>query len=309
MNTALAVLKSRADIMDIVGRYVALRAKGHEFWGLCPFHAESTPSFKADRRQQRFICFGCGHKGDVLDFLAAAEGLDGAGAIRRLREIVGASAAHQMPPAPPPADKPSPGTGRNRELAQEVWRQTEGIWSGLGLPWRYLIERRGLTRWDHDRLRWHPRCPWRNEKAGCLVGPINDHATGLVVGVWRILPTLTGEVQRRGLGPTRGNAARLFRAEGPQVVIAEGVEDALAAHELTGLPAWAALSAGNMAELTLPRRLREVLILADKDESGLGLAKAHALAARLRQEGREAVVRRPTTGKDANDVLRTRRAA
>jgi putative DNA primase/helicase len=165
-----------------------------------------------------------------------------------------------------------------------------------------------LARWNGDRLRWHPQCPWRGGRAGCLVAPINDHATGLVVGIWRILPTLLGEVQCRGLGPTRANAARLFRAEGPQVVIAEGVEDAIAAHELTGLPAWAALSAGNMTELVLPHRLREVLILADRDESGLGLAKAHALAARLRQEGRQAVVRRPTTGKDANDVPRARRA-
>ena len=81
-------------------------------------------------------------------------------------------------------------------------------------------------------------------------------------------------MERRGLGPMRGNAARLFHAPGPRLVIAEGVEDALAAHELTGLPAWAALSAGNMAALILPEHLREVLILADRDKHGLGQAKA-----------------------------------
>ena len=92
-------------------------------------------------------------------------------------------------------------------------------------------------------------------------------------------------------------------------MVAEGVEDALAAAELTGLPAWAALSAGNMAVLVLPERFREVLILADRDANGVGQENAHKLAARLRAEGRLADVRRPIAGKDANDVLRAGRAA
>jgi hypothetical protein len=139
-------------------------------------------------------------------------------------------------------------------------------------------------------------------RRGCIVAPINDHGTGLVVGVWRILPTPGGKAERRGLGPTRGNASRLYSAPGPAVAIAEGVEDSVAAHELTGLPAWAALSAGNMADLVLPTRLAEVLILADADDAGRG--GAHALAGRLRAEGRSARVLRPTAGKDPNDVLR-----
>ena len=111
-----------------------------------------------------------------------------------------------------------------------------------------------------------------------------------------------------GLGPTKGNAARLCWAPGPQLAVAEGVEDALAAAELTGLPAWAALSAGNMAELVLPDRFREVLILADRDANGVGQENAHKLAARLRAEGRHAEVRRPVRAKDANEALTKRRA-
>jgi DNA primase len=130
----ISALKARTDIVEIVGRYATLERRGAELWARCPFHNERTPSFKVDQQRQRFICFGCGRKGDVLDFLAAAESLDGAGAIRRLREIVGSSAALRMPPAPPPADQPEPGARRNRELAQEVWRETEVIWPGLGLP-------------------------------------------------------------------------------------------------------------------------------------------------------------------------------
>lgn len=301
----LAGLKARADIAEIVRRHdVELEPRGGELWGRCPFHEERTPSFKVDRGRQRFICFGCGRRGDALDFLAAVENLDAAGAVRRLRELVGAPGVVPRPPSRVPAVAVAdPAAGLRRDLARAIWRRSEAITDGL--PYRYLVERRGLGCWDPDRLRWHPECPWRGGTAGCLVAPINDHATGLVVGVWRILPVLGGEVRRRGLGPTRGNAARLFPAPGRQVVIAEGVEDAIAAHELTGLPAWAALSAGNMAGLVLPSRFLEVLILADADDTGR--TNAHALATRLRAGGREAKVLRPAAGKDANDVLRAAR--
>lgn len=296
------VLKAKGDIADVVGRYVHLKRRGHEAWGLCPFHSEKSPSFKADQRRQRFKCFGCDAGGDVLDFLAAVEGLDGIGAIKRLLEMVGDPVSPVRPVARMQADEPDPKAEHNRERAQEMWRQSTTIWPGLKLAWRYLREVRGVHRWDHDRLRWHA-------EEGCIVAPVNAPIGGLVRGVWRIWPRLTGAVKRLGLGPMGGGASRLFPAKGPQIVIAEGVEDALAAHELTGLPAWAAISAGNMAELELPARLREVLILADRDDSGLGQKKAHELAARLRQEGREVAVRVPTADKDPNDVLRARRAS
>lgn len=307
----IQVLKARTDLAELAGRYVALkRRRPGEWWACCPFHRDRTPSFKIDAGRQRFHCFGCGAGGDAIDFLARIEGLDTAGAIQRLKEAAGGSP--RQPHAPSPLSEPETAARHNRELAQEVWRQSEPITDELAL--RYLAERRGLTRWDHDRLRWHPQCPWKGGRAGCILAPISDHATGHVVGIWRIRPALEGSVERRGLGPARGNAARLFAAVGPQIVIAEGVEDALAAHELTDLPAWAALSAGNMRGLILPARFTEVLILADNDEPDhngerLGLEAARGLARRLQAEGRRAIVRRPVALKDANDVLRAGRAA
>jgi len=62
-----------------------------------------------------------------------------------------------------------------------------------------------------------------------------------------------------------------------------------------------------MGDLILPERFREVLILADRDRAGQD--GAHKLAARLRAEGRRVAVKRPIAVKDANDVLRTGRAA
>jgi putative DNA primase/helicase len=135
---------------------------------------------------------------------------------------------------------------------------------------------------------------------------VNAQVGGLVVGVWRIRPFLEGEVQRRGLGPMKGNCSRLFPATGSLLAVTEGVEDALAYHELSGVPAWASLNAGNLAELVLPVRFTEVHVVADADD--VGMQRAREAVLRFRREGRDARLIRPVGAKDANDVLRARRA-
>jgi hypothetical protein len=129
---------------------------------------------------------------------------------------------------------------------------------------------------------------------------------GEIAGVWRIKIAAEGRTERRGMGSIKGNAARLFEYE-PELplVIAEGVEDALAARELSGFPAWAALSANNMSVLELPVTVRSVIVYADGDEAGLNAART--LVRRLKAEGRQAKVMRPVAGrgKDPNDALLT----
>jgi DNA primase len=314
MTNDLDALKARTNLVETVRGDVKLKRGGaDEHWGCCPFHREKTPSFKVSARRQEYHCFGCGAHGDIIDYLVQHDGLSTGEAIRRLHELADATspatAPSRRPGRRPPAEVPpdlvlDPEVERRRALAQETWRQTETIADGL--PFDYLTQRRGIVHWDCDRVRRHPRCPWGNSTAGCIVVPITDHATGYVVGIWRIRPTMDGPVERRGLGSIKGNAARLFWAEGPELVIAEGVEDALAAHALTGLPAWAALNAGNMGELILPARFRAITIFADADAVGTG--HAAALARRLECQGRAVRLRRPRWGKDANDILLARRA-
>ena len=134
------------------------------------------------------------------------------------------------------------------------------------------------------------------------MAPVNDAVTSYVVGVWRIRPLPGGKAERRGLGPVRGNCARLFDAWHEPLVIAEGIEDAIAARILLGEPAWAALSAGNMAGLSIPLHLEPITIFADND--GPGMAGASALARRLRDAGRAVRVLRASALKDPNDLLR-----
>ena len=86
------------------------------------------------------------------------------------------------------------------------------------------------------------------------------------------------------------------------VVIAEGVESALSASILTGLPAWATLGTSGMAAAQIPYDVRSITIFADGDEPGK--AAAAKLAARLKDEGRAPSVIVPRGGLDANDILR-----
>jgi len=67
-------VRERTNIVDVVRRYVELKRAGSGSWkGLCPFHAEKTPSFHVHEQRQFFHCFGCGEKGDVFSFLVKIE--------------------------------------------------------------------------------------------------------------------------------------------------------------------------------------------------------------------------------------------
>jgi len=107
------------------------------------------------------------------------------------------------------------------------------------------------------------------------------------------------------LGPMRGGAIRLTPDSAPpsELVIGEGIETSASAGLLLALPAWAALSAGNMGSgLVLPDVVRTVTIAADADP--VGQREAHAAAWRWRAEGRTVRIVAPTTaGQDFNDIL------
>lgn len=82
-------LLDRADIVDVVGRYVTLKKQGRNFMACCPFHKEKTPSFSVSPSKQIFKCFGCGKAGNAIGFLMDIERLDFPEAVRRLAGIYG----------------------------------------------------------------------------------------------------------------------------------------------------------------------------------------------------------------------------
>src|SRR5450755_3274947 len=83
-------LKQQADIVRIVGDYVKLKKAGAQnFSGLCPFHAEETPSFSVHATRQFFHCFGCGESGDVFTFIQKVENITFPEAVRLIAQKLG----------------------------------------------------------------------------------------------------------------------------------------------------------------------------------------------------------------------------
>lgn len=66
----------RNDIVDVISQYVQLKKKGANYWGLCPFHGEKTPSFSVNANQQFYHCFGCHAGGDAINFIQKVERMD-----------------------------------------------------------------------------------------------------------------------------------------------------------------------------------------------------------------------------------------
>lgn len=77
-------IKSRCNIVDIVGRVVPLKRTGANHKGLCPFHNEKTPSFVVSETKQRFTCFGCGATGDTIEFIQKYYNLEFSEAVEKL---------------------------------------------------------------------------------------------------------------------------------------------------------------------------------------------------------------------------------
>ena len=82
-------VRSRNDIVDVVGNYVKLQKKGNTYFGLCPFHNEKTGSFSVSPQKQMFYCFGCGAGGNVLTFVMKYENFTFGEAMQTLADRAG----------------------------------------------------------------------------------------------------------------------------------------------------------------------------------------------------------------------------
>jgi DNA primase len=85
----LREIKEKNDIVAVISEYTTLKRSGRGWLGLCPFHAEKTPSFNVNQVKQLYYCFGCGAGGDVLSFIMKVENVDFITAARRLANRAG----------------------------------------------------------------------------------------------------------------------------------------------------------------------------------------------------------------------------
>jgi DNA primase len=91
------LVKERVDIVQLVGTRVPLKKAGRIFRGICPFHAEKTPSFTVDPERRTYHCFGCGVHGDVFTWMETQEGLSPAEALNTLAERAGVELTRRAP--------------------------------------------------------------------------------------------------------------------------------------------------------------------------------------------------------------------
>ena len=82
-------VRTRNDIIDVVGSYISLKGSGASHKGLCPFHNERTPSFSVSQNKQLYHCFGCGASGNVFTFIMEYENYTFVEALKHLADRVG----------------------------------------------------------------------------------------------------------------------------------------------------------------------------------------------------------------------------
>lgn len=109
--TDIDEIKTRLNIVDLIGERVTLKKAGRNFKGLCPFHGEKTPSFIVSPDRQTFHCFGCGKGGSIFDFIMLLDHLDFAEALETLADRAGVTLLRR------PADTPE---GKTKQKLLEV---------------------------------------------------------------------------------------------------------------------------------------------------------------------------------------------
>ncbi|MEF3691859.1 MAG: DNA primase [Candidatus Moraniibacteriota bacterium] len=89
MGQEVEIIKSKLNVVDLIGEYVRLQKAGNNWKACCPFHNEKTPSFTVSEEKQMWHCFGCNKGGDIFGFLMEIEGLNFREALENLAQRAG----------------------------------------------------------------------------------------------------------------------------------------------------------------------------------------------------------------------------
>ena len=197
------------------------------------------------------------------------------------------------------------------EQAMRLWQAAQPI---QGSPAERYLAGRGLALPDGLALRYLPDAYHSSgARSGCMIALVLDAAgKGQAIHRTYLAPGGKGKAAldppRATLGPVGGAVVRLCELRGAErLVIGEGIETSLSAGLLAGAPAWAALSAGNMAKVPLSDTVAEVIVASDHDVPGQRAAWG-AADAFMAQGRRVQVICPDNPGEDFNDLLQRQMA-
>ena len=149
-------IRSAVSIVDVVGQHVQLKRSGRNWVGLCPFHAERTPSFNVREETGRYRCFGCDKSGDVFTFVQEIEHVDFVGAVEQLAGRAGIQLTYT-------SSGQSKERARRKRLVEAMeaaveWYHRRLIEDPAARPARDYLRSRGITGEVARRFRlgWAP---------------------------------------------------------------------------------------------------------------------------------------------------------
>lgn len=306
---AVAEVRERTEIVDLVSSYVQLKKTGRSYKGLCPFHQEKTPSFVVFPESGNFHCFGCGRGGDVFTFYMGVEHVEFRDALQELAKRAGIELS-SAPSLPPEVD-----AHRNRLI--ELNEMAAAFYANVlrntaaGAPGRAILDQRGVSTEtaehfglgfapDGDALLRYLGQRGVDTKMAVEAGLVVERDNGAFRDrFWNrlLFPIRTREGRTVGFGgramgdamPKYLNSAQsaifdksallygldlaqdaIRRAD--QVVIVEGYMDAIAAHQFGYANVVAAMgTAVTEQQIGLVKRLSRNIVLAlDADAAGQG---------------------------------------
>ena len=333
-------LMARTDIVDLVSESVPLTKSGRNYWGLCPFHSEKTPSFSVSAEKQIYKCFGCGKGGGAISFVMELEGLS----FREAVEVLAKRAGLEMP-----ADTGglSAGARERRERLLTINKQAartfhKWLYEPEGAQGLAYLQRRGLSqrtrtrfglgfapnRWDaliqalaqegYDKRDLLDAGLAVNNKDGRIYDrfrnrvmfPIID-IRGDVIGFGgRVMDDSTPKYLNSPDTPVYNKSRNVFalnlakKSKAGRVILTEGYMDTISLHQAGFDSAVASLGTSLTQEPAhlLSRYFSEAIIAYDGD--GAGISAAQRAIPLLEKAGLKVRVLRVTGAKDPDEFIK-----
>jgi len=165
-DEVLQEVRSRADILQVIGSFVSLKKAGTRYRALCPFHSEKTPSFHVQPQVGRYHCFGCQANGDVFEFIMRHEGKTFPEAVREVAARFGVDVPEDSGTSGGAAGGSTQARARKdrreellavNDLAAEFFEKCLAA-PGAGAAGRAYLQKRGVPEkiWTSHRLGWAP---------------------------------------------------------------------------------------------------------------------------------------------------------